>query len=923
MKGLIKLLLLLFSLSAGAQQLKKNILPEDEFLPGIVQIKLPSGESLEENTELLQILQTWDYISIKKRFPYAEIPRQGKNIRGESLADISGLYTIKIPQEKDILTLVSKLNQSGSIEIAEPHFLPKLLYVPSDDSVEVQYALSRIQAFAGWDLHRGDTNTVIGITDTGVEIFHPDIFSNIAKNYADPINGFDDDADGYTDNYYGWDTGDNDNDPSTPGNPHGQHISGISSAKTDNSTGIAGSGFNCRFIPIKIMDNNGLLSGAYEGLVYAAEHGCSVINCSWGGYQYSAINEEIIRYVSVNLDRLVFCGAGNDNNERLFYPASYPYAVSVGATNDQDSKADFSNFGDRLDIYAPGDLILSTWTNGEYQRSGGTSMSSPLTAGCAAILRSAFPDRSAQQILFQLKTTADAVDNLPSNATWLNKMGSGRLNLFRALSETTHPAVVIIEPEITDNADQLFLPGDTLFLSGTFINYLNAANNVQVTAESLTNNLLILNPDRNLGGMSNLQTLDFSDNPFKVLILETTSFNEIARLRINIVADGNEIRQTFPLKINASFINLNHNDVMASIGASGQIGPTGDQYLKGFGVKFTNETNFLYEGGLMVSTERNVVVNGIRGNVGNANFWEADERFMRVAPFENHTIQFRAGMQSILPEAPLRVKQRVIADSINPNRGFFIVEYEITNESPFDKDSCYAGIFTDWDLGDYSKNKASFVNPLKLSYVYEHLNDTAFAGVQLLENHPIVVHAIENTPGGNGGLNLSDGFSIDEKYFSLSSSLPEAGIDGEGTDIITVTSAGPFQLNINEPVRIAFAFHLAKSQSELFNQAVEARNFYNTIGIPLSINSEGDKKSEFEVFPNPNSGRFRISSIYKSNCDFTVLDITGKAITSGKIVNQNTEITLPKNLNSGIYFLKLQNEQWMEVKKLMITSGNN
>ena len=916
-------LLLLTPMFVLAQLADKSILFEDAYLPGVVQIKLPQGASPEANYELLQILQSFNYESIIKRFPHSEIPREGKNKRGEILADISGLYTITLPVETNIPALVSKLNLSGAIEIAEPHYLPKLLYVPSDDSIEVQYALSRIQAFSGWDLHRGDTNTVIGITDTGVEIFHPDIFPNIAINYGDPVNGVDDDSDGYIDNYYGWDTGDNDNDPSTPGNPHGQHISGISSAKTDNQTGIAGSGFNCRFIPIKIMNNEGLLSGAYEGLVYAAEHGCKVINCSWGGYQYSAINEEILRYVSVNLDRLVFCGAGNDNNERLFYPASYPYAVSVGATNNQDLKADFSNFGDRLDIFAPGDLILSTWTNGEYQRSGGTSMSSPLTAGCAAILRSAFPERSAQQILFQLKTTADAVDNLDENSLWLNKMGSGRVNLFRALSETSHPAVVIIEPSITDNADQLFLPGDTLFLSGTFINYLNSANNVQVTAESLTDNLLVLNPERSLGPMSNLQSIDFSTDPFKVLILNASSFNEIARLRINIVADDNEIMQTFPLKINASFINLHHNNVLASVGASGQIGPTGDQYLRGYGIKFIDESNLLFEGGLMVSTERNVVVNGIRGNAGNANNWEASERFMRVPPFDNQTIQFRASMQSLLAEAPLRVKQRVIADSIDPNRGFFIVEYEIINESLNDLDSCYIGIFTDWDLGDYSKNKAAYMNSLKLSYVYEHLNDSVFAGVQLLENHPIIVHAIENIPGGSGGLNLSDGFSIDEKYFSMSNPLPEAGIDGEGTDIITVTSAGPIPINANEQVRIAFAFHLAKAQNELFNQAVDARNFYNTIALPLNVNSELDKKPEFDVFPNPSSGKFRLSSTSGMECDFTVLDITGKTIVSGKMVDKNIDITLPGTLDSGIYFIKLQGKQKMEVKKLMITSGNN
>jgi subtilisin family serine protease len=385
----------------------------DPILPGIVYFKTKTQQNPSENLEIQNVLLNFQAISVLKRFPTAKPPKSTFNSRGERLADLSTIYKTILPLNCDISKLCSALNACKNIVVAEPHYLPQLCYVPSDDSISQQYALNRIQALAGWDLHRGDSTTIIGITDTGIDLLHPDLYSNIAFNYNDLENGIDDDNDGFTDNFKGWDTGDDDNDPSTSGNPHGSHISGISSAKTDNQEGIAGSGFNCRFLPIRIMNADGVLSGAYEGLVYAAEHGCKIINCSWGGYQYSEINAEILRYASINMDCIVFCGAGNDNNNRLFYPASYPYAVSIGATDAQDKKADFSNFGYRLDLFAPGDLILSTWTNGEYIRSGGTSMSSPLTAGCAAILRSAFPQLSSQQILYQLKSTSDKIDTLP------------------------------------------------------------------------------------------------------------------------------------------------------------------------------------------------------------------------------------------------------------------------------------------------------------------------------------------------------------------------------------------------------------------------------------------------------------------------------------------------------------------------------
>ncbi|MEX1189364.1 MAG: T9SS type A sorting domain-containing protein, partial [Bacteroidia bacterium] len=526
-------------------------------------------------------------------------------------------------------------------------------------------------------------------------------------------------------------------------------------------------------------------------------------------------------------------------------------------------------------------------------------------------------------ILYQLKTTSDTVDLLPGNQAYLDKLGSGRVNLFRALSETNSPAIVLVEPEISDNADQLFLPGDTLILSGTFINYLSPANNVAVTIESLTDNLQVINPNRNLGSMESLETRDISNEPFQVLILEAVSFNEIARLRININADENIQHQTFPLKINASFINLRHNNVYASVGASGQIGPTGDQYLKGLGLRFQDAENLLFEGGLMMATDRFTVIDGIRGNTGNVNEWNATERFMRVAPFNQSTVQFRASMRSQEASAPIYVRQRVIADSLNPNRDFFIVEYEFFNESTIDFDSCYSGIFSDWDLGDYSKNKASYLSALKLSYTYEHQNDSVFAGVQVLGNSPAIAHAISNVSGGNGGLNLNDGFSVEEKYLSLSTSQPDAGIDGDGTDIITVTSSGPFSLPAGEQVRIAFAFHLSKSINQLFENASNARIFYNQVALPLSGDLISDKKSKLLVFPNPATELVYVSGGSESNLIYSLKDISGKSILNGNLQSQNKIINIPTHVKAGVYFLHLNDGYRNEVTKLVIASVKN
>ena len=155
------------------------------------------------------------------------------------MVDLSLIYQVQYTSDQPIEKVINSLLKSGVLEYAEPKYLPKPVFTPNDPSIGLQYHLNKIQAYAAWDIEQGDTNVVIGITDTGTDLDHPDLEPNLKYNYADPIDGIDNDADGYTDNFMGWDLGENDNNPSVGASNHGSHVSGCAVSTTNNGTAMS------------------------------------------------------------------------------------------------------------------------------------------------------------------------------------------------------------------------------------------------------------------------------------------------------------------------------------------------------------------------------------------------------------------------------------------------------------------------------------------------------------------------------------------------------------------------------------------------------------------------------------------------------------------------------------------------------------
>ncbi len=459
---------------------------------------------------------------------------------------VSRLYIVEYGIGIDSYDLAKELMNNPDIEYAVPVFNRYVTaFEPNDPFVSQQWHIDNIGAKAAWDITKGSDDVVIGIVDSGTDWLHPDLANNIYINKNEiPDNGIDDDENGFIDDVNGWDfvgnitlsqafnrqfQPDNNPKPAVGANEHGTHVAGCASASTNNGVGIAAIGFNTKMIPIKCGSDNWTQSGTqgifrgYQGIVYAAENGADIINCSWGGPGYNPAEQEMINSIT-EMGVLVVASAGNDGvsiDENSFFPTGYDNVMSVGSINSNNRKSGFSNFGTRTDVYAPGGGIYSTLPNNRYGNSSGTSMAGPVAAGLAALVKAVNPTWTPHQIAAQLRSTTkslagvnasdkplffgriDAEAALTSNA---NNFTTNKVKGM-AISETS-----IAESGIIDSYDQV-----TVNL--TLVNYLAPVAGVKLELIALDSYINIENDEFVVNGLATMGESDLALN------IKLTDFN--------------------------------------------------------------------------------------------------------------------------------------------------------------------------------------------------------------------------------------------------------------------------------------------------------------------------------------------------------------------------------------------------------------
>ncbi|CAN5335887.1 hypothetical protein BH09PLA1_BH09PLA1_13790 [soil metagenome] len=339
---------------------------------------------------------------------------------------------------------VARLKAISAVQWASPNYVyggatkpdPRE-FTPNDPNYSDQYFHTLMQNNLAWNTTLGSSNIIVAITDDGFDINHPDLAANIWTNAGEIAgNGIDDDQNGYIDDVHGWNfSGNTNNVAGTFSAYHGNHVAGIVGARTNNGIGVAGTAGGVTIMPIRFFGTTPWTSAVVAAsYAYAANNGAKIVNTSYGVDEFSSDPAYVAALQYIYDAGLLHLNSAGNTATRDPLRQSLDQSLFVVNTNAADAKSSTSNYGWGMDLTAPGESIYSTFPNGNYSYLSGTSMASANAAGAAALIWSAHPTWTRDQVAAQLIGTTDNI--AAQNPFYAADLGSGRVNSYRAVTES-------------------------------------------------------------------------------------------------------------------------------------------------------------------------------------------------------------------------------------------------------------------------------------------------------------------------------------------------------------------------------------------------------------------------------------------------------------------------------------------------------
>ncbi|MDH7477382.1 MAG: S8 family serine peptidase, partial [Candidatus Bathyarchaeota archaeon] len=388
------------------------------------------------------------YNSLKK----LTIQNSGKIVNSVSIKGKVAAVIVEIPLNV-MSSFVTDVRAAGLASYIEPNMKFQMNIVPNDPYWSWQWGPQKIEADWAWNTTIGDPSVLVAVVDTGIDWDHPDLAANYVSLGYDWVN--------------------NDYNPMDD-HGHGTHCAGIIAAVINNGIGIAG------LAQVQIMAEKGLDAGGsgYEdwlanAIIHAVDQGADIISMSWGGYFHSELIYEAIKY-AYDSGVLLVAAAGNDGISTKMFPAGYDEVIAVAATNQYDGQPWWTNYGDWIELAAPGvDIYSTVWNNG-YAYMSGTSMACPHVAGLAALVWSRFPGKARDWVRLWLRFTADDLGDPGFDIRY----GYGRINARKAVEQGALEHELII---LSWETPSYVKPSFSGIINATILNFgENDENNIEV-----------------------------------------------------------------------------------------------------------------------------------------------------------------------------------------------------------------------------------------------------------------------------------------------------------------------------------------------------------------------------------------------------------------------------------------------------------
>ncbi|MCO6466787.1 MAG: S8 family serine peptidase [Bradyrhizobiaceae bacterium] len=854
-----------------------------------------------------------------------------------AIRELSRCAVLRYDAPMDPVQAARMLAKFDQITYAEPWYTMQVAYVPNDPMVSEQEALTVLKMTEAWDIEQGSESVVVAVIDNGVDQTHEDLKTSIAVNSGEiPGNFIDDDNNGAVDDYNGYNLAWED-DGTQPGvtynngaGGHGTNVAGIVSATTNNALGIAGIANRCKLFPIKAAPvNTGSIVYGYEGMIYAAQRGFKVINCSWGSQSrsgfvkpYSFIDKSVVDYC-LAMGSMIVSSAGNHGNGiggagwlEFNYPAAYDGVMGVGECNTSHKVASTSGLGRNAWVMAPSTNAVTTSSGGGYTSAGisGTSFASPMGAGAAALIRSHWPALTPRQVAALLRATA--IDIRGTNPG-VAKSLPGRISVLDALraDPSAMPGFRLVSQRIVVGGTETarYANGDTLQL------YMTIANDL-AASQALTCAIRILDPagwevvpvvttvQRPALGAGEQAEV----GPFTVVV--NRHQDKPCFMDLTVLDASHEQRMFAYIEPPATMTTFANDQLSYSIGDHGMFafGSTFASNMVGNGTGFGWKPTFQdlgWTGGLVFCTGDGRVLRAYDNAQDKPDF-RAEKPF--AAPEANRAIltDSAAGDREI----GVRIHERCTFPSSNGPTTIIAIEVENRTAAPLQ--DVAAGYFFDWDIGPNGQNNKARLAPEALPTSFKSMGE---AEMFYRDNVPVVVvcaavSSEASIQGQAAGMMMLD-YVDDADRFSdadvvtllTSGTSVQTNMLGDACGVVGMRFPG--ELAPGERKKFMIVIGVGTSQEEAATNVREAILSPNSVSDNVPVNAS--------LWPNPTGGRVTVQ-VDGSIRSVTITDLLGNMVQRRDGSGLSTVHLELSGLSTGRYHAMLETDHGIVTLPLLL-----